>query len=276
MSKVLITEGYLEDIANAIRYKNGGQITYTPAQMAQAIMAIPTTPIVSDTYAFIKAQYDSGDTCVATNGTIVLHAEDTSGYYVFGIPTPSLTPETWTVSSTNASETVTRTVDIVNKGDSINVSVVHDSIVRLKADMLATEYCYLSNAIGDGASEGGRYFTRTTADPPALFIDYYHTTGYNGYGVVSLSNNVIAHTASTWGQLNYVDSYTTTKGTTYYGYVMAGQWQNQFPTYTVDGISYSRGNRSSYAYLNENGLRGSSQYTAEFESFIDRLALLSS
>lgn len=42
MSKALITEGYLTDIANAIRAKNGSADTYTPPQMAAAIAAIPT------------------------------------------------------------------------------------------------------------------------------------------------------------------------------------------------------------------------------------------
>ena len=42
MGKVLITESYLDDIANAIRGKNGSIDTYTPAQMAAAVAAIPT------------------------------------------------------------------------------------------------------------------------------------------------------------------------------------------------------------------------------------------
>lgn len=42
MSRALITEGYLTDIADAIRAKNGSSDTYTPPQMAAAIAAIPT------------------------------------------------------------------------------------------------------------------------------------------------------------------------------------------------------------------------------------------
>ena len=42
MSKAIITESYLTDIADAIRGKTGGSDTYTPAQMAGAITAIPT------------------------------------------------------------------------------------------------------------------------------------------------------------------------------------------------------------------------------------------
>lgn len=42
MSQVLVTEQYLDDIADAIRDKNGTQTQYTPGQMAAAIEAIET------------------------------------------------------------------------------------------------------------------------------------------------------------------------------------------------------------------------------------------
>ena len=42
MGKVIVTDTNLTNIANAIRAKNGTQNTYTPAQMAAAITAIPT------------------------------------------------------------------------------------------------------------------------------------------------------------------------------------------------------------------------------------------
>ena len=42
MTKVMVTESHLEDIADAIRAKNGSQATYKPGQMAAAISAIPT------------------------------------------------------------------------------------------------------------------------------------------------------------------------------------------------------------------------------------------
>lgn len=44
MSKVLVTESYLDNIADAIREKNGTETTYKPGQMAAAIEAIDTTP----------------------------------------------------------------------------------------------------------------------------------------------------------------------------------------------------------------------------------------
>ena len=44
MSQVLVTNTYLEDIADAIRLKNGSQETYTPAEMAPAIANIIGVP----------------------------------------------------------------------------------------------------------------------------------------------------------------------------------------------------------------------------------------
>ena len=43
MSKAIITESLLTDIADAIRSKLGGSDTYTPAEMAAAIRQIVST-----------------------------------------------------------------------------------------------------------------------------------------------------------------------------------------------------------------------------------------
>lgn len=42
MSKALVTQSYLTDIANSIRTKLGVQTTYTPSQMSSAIDSIPS------------------------------------------------------------------------------------------------------------------------------------------------------------------------------------------------------------------------------------------
>lgn len=42
MSKVLVTESNLQNIANAIRTKNGSSDTYTPSEMSTAIENIPS------------------------------------------------------------------------------------------------------------------------------------------------------------------------------------------------------------------------------------------
>lgn len=56
MAKVLVTEQYLNDIADAIREKNGSSETYTPAQMAGAVNALYPEP--------------SGSLDITQNGTV--------------------------------------------------------------------------------------------------------------------------------------------------------------------------------------------------------------
>ena len=52
MGKVIVTDTHLTNIANAIRSKNGTQNTYTPAQMASAISALPIGECISDSLTY--------------------------------------------------------------------------------------------------------------------------------------------------------------------------------------------------------------------------------
>lgn len=63
-------------------------------------------------WAYIGVTYPAGSTCSATNGSTTLSAQGTSGLYVFQIPEPATTPETWTVSCTNGTKTKSATVSI--------------------------------------------------------------------------------------------------------------------------------------------------------------------
>ena len=59
--KVLVTETHLEDIADAIREKNGRIDTYTPAEMADAIEAIPTSATLIQKTVTQNGVYDPQD-----------------------------------------------------------------------------------------------------------------------------------------------------------------------------------------------------------------------
>lgn len=56
-TKVLLTESYLTDIANAIRSKNGEAGKYLPSEMAEKILALTT-----------------GTSVVVTKGSVVMHS----------------------------------------------------------------------------------------------------------------------------------------------------------------------------------------------------------
>ncbi len=57
MSKAIIDEQYLTDIADAIRAKNGSADTYTPSEMATAIEDLPTPTTV--TKGLVFSDYDN-------------------------------------------------------------------------------------------------------------------------------------------------------------------------------------------------------------------------
>lgn len=76
MTKVLITESSLQDIADAIRAKNGGSTTYKPGQMAAAIGALPDVPtLVSKT--------------ITGNGTYDPEDDDADGYSGVSVNVPN-------------------------------------------------------------------------------------------------------------------------------------------------------------------------------------------
>ena len=89
MAKVLVTNTYLSNIADAIRGKNGTTNTYTPAQMAPAITAITPrlqakTGIVATTTP-VTVTADSGYEGLSS----VQVAAITIGVYYTGITVPS-------------------------------------------------------------------------------------------------------------------------------------------------------------------------------------------
>lgn len=69
MAQVLVTESYLDDIADAIRDKTGSEDTYTPAQMADAIEDIQT----ADEFVLVSKS-------VTANGTYNPASDSADGY----------------------------------------------------------------------------------------------------------------------------------------------------------------------------------------------------
>lgn len=73
----------------------------------------------SDTYAFIIVTYPSGSTCTATDGTTTLTAPDTSGSWVCKVPAAG----TWTILSTDGSQTASTAVTISTEGQRESVTL---------------------------------------------------------------------------------------------------------------------------------------------------------
>lgn len=79
MSKALITESYLTAIANAIRSKTNTTQTFTPAQMAGAIDAIPTgytaKEVLEGTAAFLSGTYVDNETTELAAGIYAFNSK---------------------------------------------------------------------------------------------------------------------------------------------------------------------------------------------------------
>lgn len=69
--------------------------------------------------ATIAVTYPSGSTCTCSNGTTTLTAPNTTGSYTFTVPSAS----TWTVKSTNGTDTAQQAVSITTSGQSASVTL---------------------------------------------------------------------------------------------------------------------------------------------------------
>ena len=69
--------------------------------------------------ATIAVTYPSGSTCTCSNGTTTLTAPNTSGSYTFTVPNAG----TWTVKSTNGTDTAQQAVSITASGQSASVAL---------------------------------------------------------------------------------------------------------------------------------------------------------
>lgn len=108
----------------------------------------------SSAWAYIAVTYPAGSTCTATNGTTTLTAQGTSGLYVFQIPQPATTPETWTVTCTDGTRTRNAQAEISAQYQNVVISL---SYSRLPDGYQEVEYI-------ESPSTGG-YFNQSLNAP---------------------------------------------------------------------------------------------------------------
>ena len=108
----------------------------------------------ASSFAFIVATYPSGSTCTCTNGTKTITAKNTSGSFVFHIPSAG----TWTVSCTNGTNTKSQSVSITAEGQSVSVTLTY----RI--------YFYNRGDIANSGGWGSNATSRTTFNADHIYI----------------------------------------------------------------------------------------------------------
>lgn len=121
-----------------------------------------------DTYAFVVAAYPAGSTCTCVKGGKTLTAKDTSGTWAFQIPEAG----TWTVTSTDGTDTASTTVTISTEGQSESVELAYN-IEFVKNGVLTSQPW----TIAQGTSYPYAAITQETGD--VLF-----TTGHSQQATV--------------------------------------------------------------------------------------------
>lgn len=234
MSKVLVTESYLGNIADAIRLKNGASTTYRPGDMAAAIEALDTSGI-----------HPTGTKNITQNGT-----HDVTEYASANV----------NVQPTLQSKTVTQngTVTPDQGYDGLSSVVVNvsggGSSVDLSDYAELFKYVCLSDHSGDKFIRSSRYFTRNTAEPILALCAAYLSGGaaaYTGYAVIAFTNSIISGTYTSYGDLVGLTAKTTPNGTPYWVQVMNGM----YPPSTANGwTQFNVGNNQMNIYTDVGGL----------------------
>lgn len=88
-------------------------------------MIIPLGGGGSKVVASIVVTYPAGSTCTCTLGSRVLTAKDTSGKWVFGLPSTG----NWVIKATSGSKSKSKTVSITAEGQVKNVTLMFEAIL---------------------------------------------------------------------------------------------------------------------------------------------------
>lgn len=115
MSKVFVTESYLDDIADAIRGKNGTENTYKPSQMAAAITALPDPAVLDDKTITANGTYDPSDDDLDGYSEVTVNVPNsyTAGDEGKVVSSGALVAQTSTTKTANGTYTTTLNNEVV-------------------------------------------------------------------------------------------------------------------------------------------------------------------
>lgn len=152
-------------------------------------MIIPLGGGGSKVVASIVVSYPAGSTCTCTLGSKVLTAKDTSGKWVFGLPSIG----DWIIKATDGTNTISKTVSITTTGEEETVALIYkyyifESGTGLKSGLKINGGTPTVNTTSiswtGNASSGGSVFYISPGIPLAdysiLKIDFECSYNYGG------------------------------------------------------------------------------------------------
>lgn len=180
MAKVLVSDQYLNDIADAIRGKNGSSDTYTPAQMAPAITAI--TP-----------KLQSKSVTLSESAQTITPDNTYEGLSSVSVPA---------ISSTYVGSNITRrsSTDLTASGATITVPAGYYSTQTSKsiANGTVTAPSSISETAATISTDTNTLtLTKIVSITPNVTTAGYITAGTAGNATVSLTASVTTKAAAT-------------------------------------------------------------------------------
>ena len=234
MAKVLVSESNLTNIANAIRSKNGSNNTYTPAQMAPAILAIPTgggsstlwsiniTQSAHQTISVVTSFSKSGTSSYTIGSsdtpTVVATVTPDTGY-VAGEASVQQSGTTFNVSASAA--TPETTTDIVKNYSNV-VATIDGSVFRISSIGNYSDGWWIPGGVMVTQDYG--YIALGT---PQSGVAYTFT------GMLTLDGHELNFSATNWtsGSIQFIENANYSAFKTYYQSL--GNGSHTFSTVTL-------------------------------------------
>ena len=243
MTKVLVTESYLSDIADSIRSKTGSSATYTPAEMSDAIDGISSSGGITP----------SGTKTITTNGS-----HDVTAYATASVSVPASAVDSGSVSiSSNGTHDV---VGYATANVSVPASAVDSGSVTLTTNGTHNVVGYASAVVDVPTSSGGITPTGTIN---ISTNGTYNVTNYASAYVNVPSSGGGGSSYGTIGNpepsISAISAYTTSiSAGTYYNALFSSSYGSSTYTMSVDALNITRIINGSWNY---------STSTAEYTPF---------
>lgn len=165
-------------------------------------MIIPLGGGGSKVVASIVVTYPAGSTLTCTLGSKVLTAKDTSGKWVFGLPSTG----SWVVKAVKGSQSTTKTISITAEGQAKTVTLGYDYIIFSNATGLNSTYSDGGGGceVTVGTDSSGKKILTYPADGYSRMAYLKPPTDLTKYSTIKISGYVVGSSKRYFGVWNKI------------------------------------------------------------------------